>query len=441
MQEDILNNSKEFSNNKLTKELILNISKSKNEPEWMLNKRLRALELYTQTKFPKDIDLKDINFDEVVYFEALKEQKLNKENMSDFAKEKNNKLTGVGIQHNNEMVYQNLKEEWIKKGVIFENIHDAIIKYPELIKKYFMTTCAKVSESKFSMLHTCVWSGGAFIYIPKNVKIDLPFHFIFEIINDQQGQFPHSIIIADDNSQVDFIASCLSGRDKINLLHIGCTEIFVKKYAKVKFSAIENFGRRAFNFSQKKAIVQEGGNMVWLNGSVSVKRSYLHPETILLGNNSKTEILDISIAAEHQIQNLGNNVIHIGKNTSSVIRSKSICKGGGINIYDGSVKIDKNATNSSSLVECDSLILDDKSISNAYPKIEVKNDESLVSHEAKVGKISDDEIFYLMSRGLSEDKAKKIILNGFINPVSKKFPFKYAIELNKLINMQIGGSK
>lgn len=436
----------------LDEEIVKKISSDKNEPEWMLKKRLMGLKQFQKTSIPKwGVDLSKLNLDEIVYYvDPDAKESRSWDDVPDDIKETFEKLgipeaerealAGVGAQYDSGMVYHNIKKEWEEKGIIFENMDIAVQKYPELVKKYFMTNCVPVSDHKFVMLHAAVWSGGTFIYIPAGVKIDIPFQAYFRMNAEKGGQFEHTLIIADKNSEVHYIEGCSAPQYAFNSLHAGCVEIHVLEGAKVKYSSIENWSKNTYNLNTKRAIVHKNASIEWVNGNMGSGKTMLYPCSVLLGENSKSESLGIAFAGEGQNQDAGTKVIHIGKNTSSVIKAKSISKDGGISSYRGLVKVGQMAENATSTVECDALMVDDISLSNTFPQMEVSRQDAQVSHEARVGKIGDEEIFYLMSRGLSEQQAMQLIVNGFSAPVVKKLPLEYAVELNKLIELEMENS-
>lgn len=434
----------------ISEDIIKKISKDKKEPKWMLQKRLNAMKLFLEKEMPNwGPNLTNLDLNSIIYYtlpDAKEEKKWKNvpkdikstfEGLGILKAESENVLSGVGAQYDSQMVYHNLKQEWKEKGIIFENMDIALQKYPEVVKKYFMTKCIPISDHKFSMLHAAVWSGGTFIYVPKNIKIDIPLQAYFRMNAEKGGQFEHTIIIADEGSEVTYIEGCSAPQYAHNSIHAGCVELFVKKGAKIKYSSIENWSKNTYNLNTKRAIVEENGTIEWISGNMGSGTTMLYPMSVLMGDNSQSESLGIAFAGNGQNQDTGTKVVHIGKNTSSIIHSKSIAKDGGTSTFRGLVKIGKNAENTKSLVECDTLILDLNSRSNTYPTIENTRNDSLCSHEAKVGKISDDEIFYLKSRGFSEKNAKKLIVTGFISPITNKFPLEYAVELNKLIDMQM----
>tara|TARA_Y100000031_G_scaffold155013_1_gene204427 strand:- start:2224 stop:3384 length:1161 start_codon:yes stop_codon:yes gene_type:complete len=349
-------------------------------------------------------------------------------------------LAGVGAQYESEVVYHNLKKDLQKKGVIFLDMDEALKQHPELVKKYFMTNCVSPTLHKFTALHAAVWSGGSFIYIPKKIKVELPLQAYFRMNAKKGGQFEHTLIIADEDSEVHYIEGCSAPKYTEISLHAGCVEIHVLKNAKVRYSSIENWSKNTYNLNTKRAVVHENGIMEWVNGNLGSKITMLYPCSVLIGKNAKTDYIGVAYAGNNQFQDTGCKVYHLAENTSSHIISKGISKEGGISSYRGLVDIKKGSVNSKSSVRCDGLMLDSKSKVLTFPAMEVSEDNVEVSHEAVVGKIQEDQLFYLMSRGLSEKEATKMIVSGFIEPVVKELPLEYAVELNKLIELEIEDS-
>ncbi|KKK60537.1 hypothetical protein LCGC14_3023380, partial [marine sediment metagenome] len=313
-------------------------------------------------------------------------------------------------------------------------------KYPELFKKYFMTSCIPANLHKFTALHAAVWSGGTFIYVPKNVKIKMPLQAYFRMNANKGGQFEHTLIIADEGSEVHYIEGCSAPKYTENSLHAGCVEIHVLKNARVRYSSIENWSKNTYNLNTKRAIVHENALMEWVNGNTGSKVTMLYPCSVLVGENAKTDYIGIAYAAHGQQQDTGCKVYHLAPNTSSNIVSKSICMDGGIIAYRGLVKIKRGCKNSKSSVRCDGLMLDNESIATTFPSMEIEENDVEVAHEAAVGKVGEDQLFYLMSRGLSEMEATKMIVSGFIEPLIKELPLEYAVELNRLLEMEIDNS-
>lgn len=332
-----------------------------------------------------------------------------------------------------------MKEELIKQGVIYTDMETALREYPDIVKKHFMK-CVPVNDHKFSALHGAVWSGGSFVYVPKNVKVEIPLQSYFRINSPESGQFEHTLIIVEEGASLHFIEGCSAPKyNKVNL-HAGCVELFVKDNAYLRYSTIENWSKNMLNLNTKKAIVGKNAQIDWVTGSFGSKISMLYPMSILNGEGAKTEYTGITFAGEGQNLDTGFKTIHNAPNTSSVINSKSISKSGGKCTYRSLVRINENAKGSKASVSCESLMLDDKSISDTIPVNDIRTDEVEFSHEAKIGKISDKTIFYLMSRGLSEEDAKAMIVRGFAYPISKELPVEYAVEMNNLINLELEGA-
>ncbi len=436
----------------LTKEIVIEISKQKNEPEWMLKKRLEAFEYFQKTPMPNwGPSLSKLDLNKITYFvkPGAKESKSWEEVPEDIRKtaeklgipEAERKvLGGAGFQYDSSVVYHAIRKDLEDKGVIFENMDVAVQKYPALVKKYFMTKCVPINDHKFAMLHAAVWSSGTFIYVPPNVKVTLPLQAYFRMNAEMGGQFEHTLIIADKGSEIFYIEGCSSPRYSENSLHAGCVELFVHDGATIHYSSVENWSKNTFNLNTKRAIVEKNGKVYWLNGNNGSQCTMLYPSSVLVGEGASADSLGIAFAGPGQNQDTGSKVIHAAPNTNSIIRAKSISKGGGIASYRGYLQVAKNAKNTKSSVECDALLIDDKSTSNTYPFMKIDNKNVDITHEARVGKIGEEEIFYLMSRGLTEQQAVKMIVSGFIEPVVKQLPLEYAVELNKLIELEMSDS-
>ena len=441
------------ANEGITEELIRTISAHKKEPEWMLQKRLEGLKLFHQLKMPdwgpslNDLDLSKIHFFMLPNApqNATKWEDVPADIKKTFDKlgipEAEKKvLAGVGAQYESQVVYHSLKKEWEDQGVVFLDCDEALQKYPELVKKYFMTTCVPMSLHKFAALHAAVWSGGTFIYIPKGVKLKTPLQAYFRMNARKGGQFEHTLIIVDEGAEVHYIEGCSAPSYTENSLHAGCVEIHVLKGARARYSSIENWSRNTYNLNTKRAVVYEDSVIEWVNGNMGSKVTMLYPCSVLVGDRSKSDFIGIAFAGKAQNQDTGCKTIHIGKNTSSTITSKSISKNGGITSYRGLLSIKPSAKNAKASVKCDALMIDNESQSNTYPYMDIKDSTAEVAHEATVGKISEEQIFYLMSRGLDEDTATKMIVSGFIEPIVKELPLEYAVELNRLIELEMEGS-
>lgn len=434
----------------LSKEIVEEISKQKNEPSWVLDIRLKALDAYNKLAMPTwGPNLNELNMDDIATY--VKPKAKIESNWNDVPEDIKNTfdklgipkaereyLAGVGAQYDSEVVYHSIKDELKKQGVIYTDFDSAIKEYPDLVKEYF-TKCVPIFEHKFIALHYAVFSGGSFVYVPKGVKLEMPLQSYFRLNSPESGQFEHTLIIVDEGASLHFIEGCSAPKyNKVNL-HAGCVELFVKDNAYLRYSTIENWSKNMMNLNTKKAILETNAKVDWISGSFGSHISMLYPMSILKGNNSSTEYTGISFAGKNQNLDTGFKVVHIGKNTSSVVSSRSISKNGGIATYRSLVRILPNATNSKCSVSCDGLMLDDISRSDTIPVNDVQNNQVSFSHEAKIGKISEKSIFYLMSRGLSEEDAKALIVRGFASPVSKQLPMEYAVEMNRLINLELEG--
>ena len=435
----------------LNKEIVEEISKMKNEPKWMLDIRLKALETYYQLDMPTwGPDLSSLKMDEIATYVKPK-SKLNS-NWEDVPEDIKNtfdklgipeaekkSLAGVGAQYDSEVVYHSMKEDLIKQGVIYTDMESAVRDYPEIVKEHFMK-CVPMTDHKFVALHAAVWSGGSFVYVPEGVKLDIPLQSYFRLNSPESGQFEHTLIIVEKGASLHFIEGCSAPKYNEVNLHAGCVELYVKDDAYLRYSTIENWSKNMMNLNTKKAIVGKNAEMEWVTGSFGSKVSMLYPMSILNGEGAKTEYTGITFAGLGQNLDTGFKVIHNAENTSSVVNSKSISKDGGSCTYRALVRINEKAKNSKCSVSCESLMLDDISRSDTIPVNDIRTNKVEFSHEAKIGKISDKAIFYLMSRGLSEADAKAMIVRGFASPISKALPVEYAAEMNNLINLELEGA-
>ena len=424
---------------KLNKEFITKVSKLKNEPKWMLEFRLKSFEKFLELDNPNFGPHIDIDFDNINYYK--KELDLtddwNKvdDNLRTTFKNlgvidaENNYLCGVSNQVESEVFYHKLKDN---NGVIFLSTDEALKEYPEMFKEYF-NSLVKYDENKYTALNGCLWSGGSFIYIPKGVKLDRPLQSYFRINSVTMGQFDRTIIIVDEGAELSYIEGCTAESHSQNSLHAGVVEIFVKKDAKCKYSTIQNWSTDVYNLVTKRCIVDENGYMQWIDGNIGSGVTMKYPSCILRGDYSRANSISIAYAKENQRLDAGAKMIHLGKHTKSNIVSKSIASNGGLANYRGTVKISSNATDSVASVKCDTILLDNLSKSDTIPKNIVLNDLSVLEHEATVSKVSEEKLFYLMSKGLSEDAAKELIILGFISDFKKELPLEYAVELNRLL--------
>lgn len=424
---------------KLNKEFITKVSKLKNEPQWMLEFRLKSFDKFLELDNPNFGPKIDIDFDNINYYK--KELDLtddwNKvdDNLRTTFKNlgvidaENNYLCGVSNQVESEVFYHKLKDN---NGVIFLSTDEALKQYPDMFKEYF-NSLVKYDENKYTALNGCLWSGGSFIYIPKGVKLDRPLQSYFRINSVTMGQFERTIIIVDEDAELSYIEGCTAESHSQNSLHAGVVEIFVKKNAKCKYSTIQNWSTDVYNLVTKRCIVDENGYMQWIDGNIGSGVTMKYPSCILKGDYSRANSISIAYAKENQKLDAGAKMIHLGKNTKSNIVSKSIASNGGLANYRGTVKISSNATNSVASVKCDTILLDNQSKSDTIPKNIVLNDSSILEHEATVSKVSEEKLFYLMSKGLSESAAKELIILGFISDFKKELPLEYAVELNRLL--------
>ena len=436
----------------LTPEIIKKISERKNEPEWMREFRLKALEVYNSKPMTDwGPDLSDLDMNDIVHYLEPDSAPMN-ENWDDvpsyirdtfdrlgIPEAEKQSLAGVGAQYDSEVVYHSVHKELEEQGVIYTDIETAIVKYGDMLKEYFMTLIT-VNDHKFAALHGAVWSGGSFIYVPKGVKVKMPLQSYFRLNAPEAGQFEHTLIIVDEGADLHFIEGCSAPKYQKNALHAGAVELFVRKGARLRYSTIENWSRNMYNLNTKRALVEEDGVIEWVSGSFGSRVSMLYPMSILKGDRSRCEFTGVTFAAAGQYLDTGCKIIHQGKQTSSTVHSKSISKNGGTSFYRGLLKVLPEATGARSTVECESLMLDNLSSSDTIPIIDINNDSVDIGHEAKIGRISDEAIFYLMSRGISEDEAKAMIVRGFVEPISKELPLEYAVELNKLIELELEGT-
>ena len=436
----------------LTPEIIKKISERKNEPEWMREFRLKALEVYNSKPMTDwGPDLSDLDMNDIVHYLEPDSAPMN-ENWDDvpsyirdtfdrlgIPEAEKQSLAGVGAQYDSEVVYHSVHKELEEQGVIYTDIETAIVKYGDMLKEYFMTLIT-VDDHKFAALHGAVWSGGSFIYVPKGVKVKMPLQSYFRLNAPEAGQFEHTLIIVDEGADLHFIEGCSAPKYQKNALHAGAVELFVRKGERLRYSTIENWSRNMYNLNTKRALVEEDGVIEWVSGSFGSRVSMLYPMSILKGDRSRCEFTGVTFAAAGQYLDTGCKIIHQGKNTSSTVHSKSISKNGGTAFYRGLLKVLPEATGTRSTVECESLMLDNESASDTIPIIDINNDSVDIGHEAKIGRISDEAIFYLMSRGISEDEAKAMIVRGFVEPISKELPLEYAVELNKLIELELEGT-
>lgn len=428
--------------NELSEDTIREISKLKSEPEWMLKFRLESLKKFLELDMPRFGPKLDIDFSSINYYKKVGENVSNWDKVNCSIKKtfddlgvidaEKKYLDGVSNQYESEVVYHKLENELEEKGIIFLSTDDALKKYPNLFKKYF-NNLVKYDENKFTALNGALWSGGSFIYIPPKVKLDRPLQSYFRIDSMALGQFERTIIIVDDEAELSYIEGCTAMSYSVNSLHAGVVEIYVGKNAHMRYSTIQNWSKDVYNLVTKRAIVEDDGVMEWVDGNIGSGVTMKYPSCILKGNGAVGNSISIAYARRKQILDAGAKMIHLGKNTKSKIISKSIAGDGGIANYRGMVKIAGSAENSISTVKCDTIILDEKSKSDTYPINIVSNKTSTLEHEASVSKISEDKLFYLMSKGLTEEEAKELLIAGFISDFKRELPMEYAVELNRLL--------
>ena len=435
---------------KLTTEVIKNISKIKNEDEYMLNFRLKCLEKFKDLGNPSFGPELNIDYDSITYYKERKEKLTdNWNNISSSVKKEfddlgvinaeKKYLDGIGAQYDSEVIYHNRIKELKDKNVIFLDTDSAYKQYPELFKKYF-NKLVSYDENKFTALNGAVWSGGTFIYVPKDTKLDRPLQSYFRINSKNMGQFERTLIIVDDNSELNYIEGCTARTYTEDALHAAVVEIYVGKNAMCRYTTIQNWSSDVYNLVTKRAIVEENGLMEWIDGNIGSKVNMKYPCCILNGPYARGNCISVASAGVKQIQDTGAKMIHLAPYTKSNIVSKSIASNGGVANYRGLAKITKNAHHSVANIKCDTIILDDLSKSDTIPTNIVDNNSSLLEHEATVSKIRDDQLFYLMARGINEDTAKELVVLGFVNVFREELPMEYAVELNRLLSMNIGGN-
>ena len=436
----------------LTPEIVEKISKEKNDPAWMQQFRLQSLQIYNSLQVPNwGPDIEDLDMDNIVTYvrpkskmsakwsEVPKDIKDTFERLG-IPQAEQKSLAGVGAQYDSELVYHNVRAEVAAQGVVYTDLESAMHgEYAEMIRTHFMHL-VKPQEHKFAALHGAVWSGGSFVYVPKGVSVTIPLQSYFRLNAPGAGQFEHTLIIVDEGAYLHFIEGCSAPKYNVANLHAGCVELYVDKNAKLRYSTIENWSKNMYNLNTKRAIVEEGGTIEWVSGSFGSHVSYLYPMSILKGDDSRMEFTGITFAGEGQNLDTGAKVVHTGKRTSSYINTKSISKDGGISTFRSSVQIGKQASGSKASVSCQSLMLDDISRSDTVPAMDIRTRDANVGHEAKIGRISDEAVFYLMSRGISEEDARAMIVSGFADDVSKELPLEYAVEMNNLIQLEMKGS-
>ena len=435
---------------RLSRELVAHISASKSEPTWMREKRLSAFDLLSTLTLPSwGPSLAGLDLETLVYYldPELAEQTewadVPEEVRSTFdalgiPQAEQEYLGGVGAQYDSGMVYHKLKESLGSQGVIFENMDTAVQRYPDVVRQYFMERCVPTSDHYFAALHAACWSGGTFIYVPKGVKVHEPLHAYFRMNRRASGQFEHTLIVVEAGAEVTYIEGCSAPRYVESSLHAGCVEIFVGQGARMTYVSIENWSHNTYNLNTKRALVEAQGTVRWVGGNMGSGVTMLYPSSVLVGEGARSDNLGVVFAGKGQVQDTGAKAIHLAPHTKSTIRSKSISKDGGVATYRGLIKVGRQAKGSSASLVCDSLLLDDMSEANSFPSVMNRQDDVEISHEATIGRIGDDELLYLMSRGLSRDDAVRLVIGGFVDPIVKALPLEYAVEFNKLIELELG---
>jgi len=436
----------------LTEDVVRDISAKKNEPAWMLETRLKALAMFQKKPLPNwGAYLGDIDFDNIKYFvRSTEKQATSWEELPDEIKntydrlgipeaEKKRLIAGVAAQYESEVVYHQIREDLEKDGVIFLDTDTALKEHEDVFKEYFGSVIPS-GDNKFSALNTAVWSGGSFIYVPKGVKIDIPLQAYFRINTENMGQFERTLIIVDEDAYVHYVEGCTAPIYSSDSLHSAVVEIVVKKNARCRYTTIQNWSNNVYNLVTKRAVAQQGATMEWIDGNIGSKVTMKYPAVWLVGEHAKGETMSVAFAGEGQHQDAGAKMVHAAPNTSSTIISKSVARGGGRTSYRGLIQVNEGAYNAKTTVKCDALLIDDISRSDTYPYIDCREDDVSMGHEATVSRISEDQLFYLMQRGLNEDEAAAMIVRGFVEPIARELPMEYAIELNRLIELQMEGA-
>jgi Fe-S cluster assembly protein SufB len=436
----------------ITEDVVRNISALKSEPEWMLKLRLKGLKLFGQKPMPAwGADLSGIDFDNIKYFVRSTEKmadswddlpadiKNTYDKLGIPEAERARLVSGVAAQFESEVVYHKIREDLEEQGVLFLDTDTGLREHEELFKEYFGSVIP-VGDNKFAALNTAVWSGGSFIYVPPGVHVEIPLQAYFRINTENMGQFERTLIIADEGSSVHYVEGCTAPVYSSDSLHSAVVEIVVKKDARVRYTTIQNWSNNVYNLVTKRTAVHEGGRMEWIDGNIGSKVTMKYPACYLLGERATGEVLSVAFAGEGQHQDAGAKMVHAAPNTSSNIVSKSVARAGGRTSYRGLVQVQEGATGSKASVKCDALLVDAISRSDTYPYVDVREDDSSIGHEASVSKVGEDQLFYLMSRGMSENEAMAMVVRGFVEPIARELPMEYALELNRLIELQMEGA-
>ncbi len=436
----------------LTKDIVEKLSKEKNDPDWMRDFRLKSLDIYNELKVPEwGPSIEGLNMDEIVTYvrpntkmsakwSEVPDDIKNTFDRLGIPKAERESLAGVGAQYDSELVYHNVRKEVEELGVVYTDMESALNgPYADMVKEHFMKLVPP-TDHKFAALHGAVWSGGSFVYVPPGVSVEIPLQSYFRLNAPGAGQFEHTLIIVEEGADLHFIEGCSAPKYNVANLHAGCVELFVGKNAKLRYSTIENWSKNMYNLNTKRAKVDEGGKIEWVSGSFGSHVSYLYPMSVLNGKGARAEFTGVTFAGNDQNLDTGTKVVHNAPDTSSYVNTRSISKDGGVSTFRSAVVITEKAKNSKSSVSCESLMVDNISRSDTIPAMDIRTRFADVGHEAKIGKISDDAVFYLMSRGISEEEAKALIVSGFADNVSKELPVEYAVEMNNLIRLEMKGS-
>jgi Fe-S cluster assembly protein SufB len=435
----------------LTRQLIEDMSARKGEPEWMLEFRLRALDIFLKKPMPKwGADLSGIDFENIHYYVRPSENSTRSwDDVPEYIKDTFDKLGipeaerkflgGVSAQYESEVVYHQIREDLEKQGVLFLDMDGGLREYPDIVKEYFATVIP-AADNKFAALNSAVWSGGSFIYVPKNTKVEIPLQAYFRINTENMGQFERTLIIADEGSSVHYIEGCTAPTYSSDSLHSAVVELVARPGAHIRYTTIQNWSNNVYNLVTKRAIAYENATVEWVDGNLGSKVTMKYPAVYLVGRGARADIISVAMAGRGMHQDAGGKVVHAASDTTSTVISKSISKDGGRTSYRGLLKVNKGAENVKSFVRCDALMLDEESRSDTYPSIEIDEDNVSIEHEASVSKISEEQLFYLMARGLDETEAKTMIVNGFFDVFTKELPMEYSVELNRLLQLQMEGA-
>ena len=439
------------SHSGLTPEIVRDISKRKNDPEWMTEFRLKSLEVYNSLELPTwGPSLEELHMDDIVTYvqpdakmtgswEEVPEDIKDTFDRLGIPEAEKTSLGGVGAQYDSEVVYHSIQEDMVKQGVIYTDMETALVEHEDIVKEYFMTLVPP-KDHKFAALHGAVWSGGSFVYVPEGVHVEMPLQSYFRLNAAGAGQFEHTLIIVEKNASLHFIEGCSAPKHNVTNLHAGCVELFVKEGARLRYSTIENWSRNMMNLNTKRALVEKDGIIEWVSGSFGSHISCLYPCSVLHGENARCEFTGVTFASKGQNLDTGASVIHAAPHTSANINTRTISKAGGKATYRSAVKVTKNAPFAKCSVNCESLMLDNLSRSDTLPVMDIEGDEADIGHEAKIGRISDEAIFYLTSRGIDEEEARAMIVRGFVEPIAKELPLEYALEMNNLVNIELEGT-